>query len=135
MKRLLAALLALLLPVDASAGDCPLDLGHGTGLVVYTSHYMLAFRTEPIQVFVGQPFALIMNVCTRPGDAAELVRVEASLLEPKHSMNTPPIIVPLGNGRYRVEGLTLPVPGSWELAFDVRSGEEIERLSHDIIVK
>ena len=40
------------------------------------------------------------------------------------------------NGRYRVEGLMLTKVGSWELAFDVRSaGSEVERLTHDIVVR
>jgi hypothetical protein len=29
----------------------------------------------------------------------------------------------------------LPKPGSWEIAFDVRTGGEIERLTHDIVLK
>lgn len=138
--RRLAALLACLWSMPAWvgpawAGDCPLDLGHGTGLVVFSSHYMIAFRPDPIRVEVGQPFALIMNVCTRSGEPAELVRVDATMPEHKHGMNYGATVASQGNGRYRVEGLLFHMPGSWEVAFDVRSGEEIERLTHDIIVK
>ena len=28
--------------------DCPLDLGHGTGWVVFCKHYIIAFRPDPI---------------------------------------------------------------------------------------
>jgi hypothetical protein len=43
--------------------------------------------------------------------------------------------VPAADGRYRVEGLVLHMPGRWELSFDVRAGEESERLTHDIVLK
>jgi hypothetical protein len=115
--------------------DCPLDLGRGTGWVVFSSHYMIAFRPDPMQIEVGGPFALIMNVCTKDGEAAELVAVDAQMPEHRHGMNYRTQLVPGGNGRYRVEGLLFHMPGRWELNFDVRSGEETERLSHDILLK
>ena len=96
---------------------------------------MITFRPDPLQIEVGAPFALVMNVCTRRGEAAELVRVEATMPEHKHGMNYSPTVVPVGNGRFRVEGMLFHMPGSWELGFDVRSGEEIERLTHDIVLK
>ena len=54
----------------AVAADCPLDLGHGTGLVVFSQRLMVALRPEPLQIEVGQPFSLIMNVCTKRGEPA-----------------------------------------------------------------
>ena len=59
--KLLAALLALVVAFPAWA-DCPLDLGRGTGIVVFSSHYLVAFRPEPLRIEVGQPFSLLMNV-------------------------------------------------------------------------
>jgi hypothetical protein len=117
--------------------DCPLDLGHGTGIVIFSDLYMLALRPDPLRIEVGQPFALLMNVCTKGGDAAELVLVEATIPERKQGMNQAPTIKDNGDGRYRVEGLLFPTPGSWEVAFDVRpeGGGEIQRLTHDLILK
>ncbi|MBS0525097.1 MAG: hypothetical protein JSS04_15835 [Proteobacteria bacterium] len=134
MRRILAALLCLLLSGPAWAGDCPLDLGHGTGIVIFSDRYMLALRPEPMRVEVGQPFSLLMNVCTKDGEPAELVDVEVTLDEGAHADT--PRVLPEDNGRYRVEGLMLPTPGSWELAFDVRTGDgKVERLTHDIVLK
>ena len=139
MKRaalsLLAALATTSAMVRAAAADCPLDLGHGTGLVVFSSHYMIAFRPDPLRIEVGMPFALILNICTRRGDAAELVRIDATMPEHRHGMNYAPRIVAGGNGRYRAEGMLFHMPGNWEVAFDVRSGEEIERLTHDFVLQ
>lgn len=136
--RLWAALLALLSSSSAWA-DCPLDLGHGTGVVFYSDQYMIAMRPEPFRIEVGQPFMLIMNVCTKGGDAAELVRVDATMPEHKHGMNYVPTIKGLGDGRYRVDGLLFHMPGSWEVAFDVRPADkpatETSRLTYDFVLK
>ena len=133
MRSVIAALLLLVLPGAAWAADCPLDLGHGTGIVIFSERYMLALRPEPMRVEVGQPFALLMNVCTKAGGPAELVDVVVTLDEGTPAAK--PHVQPEENGRYRVEGLLLPTAGSWELAFDVRAGGEIERLTHDIVLK
>lgn len=132
--RFVAALLAALLSSPALA-DCPLDLGRGTGWVVFSNHYMLAFRSDPMRIETGEPFALVMNVCTKNGKPAELVAVDAQMPEHRHGMNYRPSIVAAENGRYRAEGLVFHMPGRWELTFDVRAGEETERLTHDIILK
>ncbi len=133
MKWAIAVLL-LLLPGSAWAAECPLDLGHGTGIVIFSERYMLALRPEPMRIEMGQPFTLLMNVCTKAGEPAELVDVVVSLDE--GTPDAHPHVQPEDNGRYRVEGLMLTKAGSWELAFDVRTGGgEIERLTHDIVVK
>jgi len=132
--RLLALVLSLVLAVPAWA-DCPLDLGRGTGWVVFSDHYMIAFRPEPMRIEVGEPFALLFNVCTKDGNPAELVAVEATMPEHKHGMNYRPTIVAAGDGRYRAEGMVFHMPGRWEVAMDVRAGEESERLTHEIILK
>jgi YtkA-like len=132
--KLTAGLLALVVAYPACA-DCPLDLGRGTGLVVFSSHYMVAFRPEPMRIEVGEPFSLLFNVCTKNDKPAELVAIDAQMPEHKHGMNYRPTIVSLGNGRYRVDGMVFHMPGRWELAIDVRAGEESERLSHEFIVK
>jgi hypothetical protein len=138
MKRCLRAA-ALALAIFASppviAADCPLDLGHGTGLVVFSQRLMVALRPEPLQIEVGQPFSLIMNVCSKRGESAELLSLDATMPAHKHGMNYAAKIVPGVNGRYRVEGLVFHMPGEWELVFDVRFGGETERLAHGLVVR
>ena len=70
MRRLVIALMALTLATPALA-DCPLDLGRGTGWVVFSDHYMIAFRPDPVRIEVGEPFALVLNVCTKGGNPAD----------------------------------------------------------------
>lgn len=132
--RIAAALLALVLAPPAFA-NCPLDLGRGAGWVVFSDHYMLAFRSDPPQIELGEPFALLLNVCTKSGEPAELVAVDAQMPDHRHAMNYRASIVAGQDGRYRAEGLVFHMPGRWELTFDVRAGEESERLTHEIILK
>ena len=133
MRWAVASLFLLLLSAPAWAADCPLDLGHGTGIVIFSERYMLALRPDPIRVEIGQPFTLLMNVCTKAGEPAELVDVDVTLNENMHAAK--PRVQAGENGRYRVEDVLLPRAGSWEVAFDVRSGGEVERLTHDIVLK
>jgi hypothetical protein len=138
--RLLARLAALLASLSAFslpawADDCPLDLGHGTGLVVFSGQFMLAFRPDPIRIEVGQPFTLLLNVCTRRGAPAELVAIDASMPEHKHGMNYAPKIVSRGDGRFRAEGMVFHMPGTWEVAFDVRSDGTTERMTHQFVLR
>lgn len=132
--RFLAAFFAFLF-ANAASADCPLDLGKGTGWVVFSDHYMVAFRPEPMRIEVGQPFSLLFNVCTKSNSPAELLAVDAVMPEHKHAMNYRTTIVAGRDGRYRVDGLVFHMPGRWELSIDVRAGEESERLTHDFILK
>ena len=134
----LAALLLLVAATPAWA-DCPLDLGHGTGIVIYSDLYMLAFRPDPLRIEVGQPFTLLMNVCTKRGEPAELARVDSTMPEHMHGMNYAPMLKAKGDGRYQVEGLLFHMPGSWEVTFDVRPADkadgETQRLTHGFVLR
>jgi hypothetical protein len=132
--RTVALLLSLLLATPAWA-DCPLDLGHGVGWVVFSQHYMIAFRPDPARIEVGEPFALVLNVCTKHGDVAELVGVDAQLSEEAGSPSQHLKIVAGKDGRYRAEGLVLPTVGRWEIAFNVKSDGDSEQLTHEIVVR
>jgi hypothetical protein len=130
-----AKLLALLLVAIATPAlaDCPLDLGRGTGIVVFSEHFIIALRPDPLRLEVGGVFALVLNVCTKGGEPADLVSIDAQLDE-KNVIGDVPNIVSSGSGRYRAEGLVLTAPGSWEIGFNVRQGKDVERLTHDLIV-
>jgi hypothetical protein len=132
MRRRWLAFLVMLAAPPALA-DCPLDLGRGTGMVVFSEHFIIAVRPEPLHFGVGEPFALILNVCTKDNEPAELMSIDAQLDE-KNVIDSVPNIVGGKDGRYRAEGLVVTAPGSWEVGFNVRSGKDVERLTHDLVV-
>jgi hypothetical protein len=119
--------------------DCPMDLGRGTGWVIFSAHYMISFRPDPMRVEIGEPVALILNVCTKDSEAAELVRVTVQPAEGqstgKRASSQQLTIVRGESGRYRAEGLVLGAAGHWEIDFDVRSPQGSEQLTHEIVVK
>ena len=133
ISRGMAALLLVLATQPAVA--CPLDLGRGAGWVVFSGDYMIAFQPEPPRIEVGETFVLLVNVCTRGDKPGELVAVSAAIAEPRHVMSATPRIVAGEDGRHRVEGLLFDVAGDWEIDFDVRAGGDVERLTHDVIVR
>ena len=133
-SRGVAALL-LALATQPALAACPLDLGRGAGWVVFSGGYMIAFQPELGRIEVGETFVLLVNVCTRDDKAGELVAVTAEVAESRHAMSARPRIVVGEDGRHRVEGLLFDVAGQWEIDFDVRSGGDVERLTHDVIVR
>ena len=136
MKNKVAmAAFTLAFMASVAAAACPLDLGRGIGWVVFSGDYMIAFRHDPTRIEVGQAFALLVNVCTRGDQPAELVAVAAQITDRRYGMSASPTIVVGKDGRHRVEGLVFDVAGQWEIAFDVRSGGAIEQLTHDVIVQ
>jgi hypothetical protein len=88
-----------------------------------------------MRIEVGQPFALLLNVCTRNGNPGELLKVEAQLEDQGRGSKAAPTLASAGEGRYRAEGLIFDAPGRWELDLDVRAGQDSERLTHEIILK
>jgi len=114
--------------------DCPMDLGRGTGWVIFSAKYMISFRPDPLRLEIGEPLALVLNVCTKEGEAAELVSVTAHASSGVGAIQQLKIVAG-GSGRYRAEGLVLGAAGGWEVDFDVRSPQGSEQLTHEIVVR
>lgn len=127
--------LAASLGMASARAECPMDLGRGTGWVIFSQYHMIAFRPDPLQIEVGDTVALIMNVCTKAGEAAELVGVGAERIDDDTVPAQHLKLTGGQDGRYRAEGLSFPSGGRWEIEFDVRSSGETEQLTHEIQVK
>ena len=129
-RALRLAALALGLSLGGAAAACVPSL-QGTRLE--SPRYVLVYRTG--EVSVAKHFRVDVEACAKSGPPPESLKVDATMPEHKHGMNYRPTIVSLGDGRYRVDGMVFHMPGTWELAIDVRAGEESERLSHELVVK
>jgi hypothetical protein len=121
MRVLLAALLAA-----SPAVAC--ELPGGTAQKIESAKYLVLYRTSPAPLKVGQHFALEFAVCPTP----ESVRVDARMPEHRHGMNYRPTVTATGDGRYKAEGLMLHMAGKWELVFEVRAKDKVERVAQII---
>ena len=127
--RGLASLLALLLAVGARAA-CPAP--PATAQLIEGGSVQAAWWPEPARLAVAQPFALFVQLC--PADA-QLLRVDARMPEHRHGMNYRPSITPLGQGRWRAEGLLWHMSGRWDLWLDVRVQGTEQRLLQSVVLQ
>ena len=127
-------LAACILPCAGPAAACGEAL-QGTTRTIEGKGYVVAFRTMPDPIVVGEHFALDFAVCPRAkGDAPRSVRVDASMPEHRHGMNYRPSVKSLGEGRWRAEGLLWHMSGRWELAIEVDNGGERTWLRQSVVL-
>ncbi|MDH4095985.1 MAG: FixH family protein [Betaproteobacteria bacterium] len=121
----LAALLALAAPAALAC-----EMPGGPAEKLQSATHTILYRAEP-GLGVGRHFALAVAVCPPPKD----VRVDAWMPDHRHGMNYRPSIAPLGDGRYRADGLLFHMPGRWEFLFEVRGAGGTERFEHSVRVE
>ena len=110
------AVLVWTAPAAYAAPACTLTPADGA--LIRQEGVQLAWRSEPAAIAQGQLFVLIVRLCPA---AAELLKLDATMPEHRHGMNYKPSIKPLGDGRFRAEGLLWHMSGRWEWRFDVRA--------------
>jgi hypothetical protein len=94
---------------------------------------VVAFAPRPAPWALGKHFAIEFEVCPKAGEALpEQVRVDARMPEHGHGMNYRTSLQAQGPGRWRADGLLLHMAGRWELGFELRRAERVERLTHDL---
>jgi hypothetical protein len=113
-------LAALLLCATLPAAACPLSPPP-----MQAGGVQAAWKVDGAPIAVGRHFAIEVKVCPA---VAVLTRADATMPEHRHGMNYRPSVKPLGDGRWRVEGLMFHMPGRWELQLDVRAADRTERL-------
>ena len=122
-----------LIPAAAGAQDCDALKG---ARKVESGRYVLAYRTQPAKLAVGQHFKVEMAVCPRDGQAApEAVRVDGFMPEHNHGMNYKAVVKGGEGGRYLAEGMLFHMPGRWDLIFEVRGGGKTDRMTQSVILQ
>jgi hypothetical protein len=121
------ALFAFLLALPAAAAQA-CDLPGGSAQRIQSARTLVLYRTQPAPIKVGQHFTLEFAVCPAP----ESVKVDAWMPEHRHGMNYRPTITGSGEGPYKAEGLMLHMAGKWELVFEVRAKDSVERVAQTI---
>lgn len=117
----------LLLCAALPAAACPLPSPQIQGGGVQA-----AWKVDGAPIAVGRLFAIEVALCPV---GTVLRRVDATMPEHRHGMNYRPSLKPLGDGRWRVEGLMFHMPGQWEMQLDVQVAERTERLLDTITVR
>ena len=64
-----------------------------------------------------------------------LVRVDADMPAHRHGMNYRATIRALGGDRYAADGLMFHMPGRWRFVFDLGSGADAVRMTHEVDVE
>ncbi len=128
MKTWLAASAASATALAQAA--CP--PGPEDGALLAAGPVSMAWRAEPAQVVQGRPFAVLLTVCP---PQAVLTVVDATMPEHRHGMNYRPSLQPLGDGRWRADGLLWHMSGRWELRFDVRHDGRTHTLRTDVVLR
>ena len=84
-------------------------------------------RTSPSQPPERGSFAMEVRVTNGSGAPRDDLDIDVVpfMGAHGHGTNAAPTVTPLGDGRYRIEGLELSMPGFWQLQFAVR-GEGID---------
>ena len=130
----LAALFAPLAPLALLASTafaaCPAPPAGAS--VMTDGPVQAAWQAEAGAIAVGRPFVIIVLLC--PADA-QLLRVDASMPEHRHGMNYRTSLKPLGDGRWRVEGLLWHMSGRWELRLDLQSQGLEHRLRQSVLLQ
>ena len=121
--------LAAALPGAAATESCGDALGTGASRAE-SARYIVAWRPQPSPITVSRHFALDLVVCPKSGvRVPDTLRVDATMPAHRHGMNYKTSVSGKGGGRYRVEGLMFHMPGHWEFAFDVVTGDSVERVA------
>lgn len=130
----LAAMIAVGAPITGQACE-PALAGEAAG-VLRSASRVVAYRTEPGRIAVGEPVAIEVSVCA-VGEArpVESLAVDADMPAHRHGMNYRPSVVALDGARYRAEGLLFHMPGLWRLIIELRAGDGVERLTGELVVE
>lgn len=131
------ALIAMAVGVITSSAQsaCPPDASDGA--VLKAGELALAYRPvvagKPSRIPMAKHFTLEVQLCDKASvSVARLQKVDATMPEHRHGMNYRPKITPLGDGRFRVEGMMFHMAGHWQLVFEVQAGKEATRLTDDV---
>ncbi|MCA3072781.1 MAG: FixH family protein [Rhodocyclaceae bacterium] len=121
-------------PAAKAAGDCSTGLPGGARTA--SANYTIAWRADPQKIPVGRHFSVDILVCAKAGAAvATAVAIDARMPSHGHGMNYKPTLKPVGENRYRAEGLMFHMPGQWEMVFDLRAGDTVERATQVMMVR
>jgi hypothetical protein len=133
VRAVLAAL--TLATAAAAAAPCePPELERSQGRIA-GREFVLAWRTEPAPLPLGEFFGVTVSACHRSGARLTTMKIDATMPAHRHGMNYLPTVAAEGGGRFLARGLLFHMPGRWELAFDLATDDARETLRASVDLK
>jgi len=133
MRIRIACLLSMAIAAPALAQNCPALEG---ARKVESDRYVVAYRTRPAKIAVGEHFSVEVAVCPKGKQPApESLRVDGFMPEHNHGMNYRAAVKPVESGRYLADGLMFHMPGKWDFIFEVRGGGKTDRVTHAVVLQ
>ncbi len=98
--------------------------------------YFVTITPQPGPITLNTLFSLDVRVCrdaamTQPATGVTVV-VDADMPAHRHGMNTVPSITRTGDGRFRVDGMLMHMPGAWAIFVDAGAGAAAERATFEV---
>ena len=136
MRHLQVGAVALAIVSPAGAAACGDELPAGARMSIEQGGTTLAFAPRPAPLAIGRHFSVDVIVCPSAGAARRpLARVDADMPAHRHGMNYRATIRALGGERYAADGLMFHMPGRWRFVFDLGSGADAVRMTHEVDVE
>jgi hypothetical protein len=96
----------------------------------------IAYRWEPVELKVGQFFAVEVVDCGSLDGRVDQIVVDATMPAHGHGMNYRPIAERIAPGRHRFTGLMLHMPGTWRFTFTLYKKANVGfQLTRDVDLK
>ena len=127
MRPLRWAVAAGALAMAHAATACPLPAP-----ALQQGAVQAAWQVDGPAIQVAKPFAITLRLC--PADAV-LLRVDATMPAHRHGMNYRPSVTPLGDGRWRADGLLFHMPGVWQLRLEVQGPGDVLQLLDEVVLQ
>jgi hypothetical protein len=121
--------------VSTALAASPAPCGQASDQRVAQQGWVLAWRSEPSPLPVGQPFALRGQLCAPPGQRATALRVDADMPAHRHGMNYRARTELGADGQFHSQGLLWHMPGRWRLLFEVQTDSGPLRLQHEVMLR
>ena len=122
-----AAALAALCLAPRGAGRAR---GDGVRITSNDGAWVVEYALDATPPPLNAPFGATVRLLPASGEwdfPGVSLAVDARMPQHRHGMRVEPRVEALGEGRFRVDGLVLHMPGRWELYFDVTRGALTER--------
>ncbi|MEZ5450075.1 MAG: hypothetical protein R3E95_05265 [Thiolinea sp.] len=98
--------------------------GANTPLLSEQAYYQLNWRSIPADIPLNRYFDLEVEVAEplKAIDYSVELAVDAGMAAHNHGMHVRPVVERLSGQRFRVRGMLLHMPGTWQIHFSIRRG-------------